>query len=395
MSPDGPKAFNSGAPQPISNGMGTDPQPSTVLVRERWAAVGHAGDVGDPVAAAQQAVAQALAGGEDPKLLIACAAAGLATPKLAQALADAAGGVPLVGASTARPLVPAGTALTVIALGGPGFAVSTVAIDICDGNLREAGIEAAAALGDVADREHQALLLLSDADSGDQAELVRGAYSIAGAGVTLIGATTRAPGRQLHDAAVRPGAVVAAAIGSDGPFGVGVAHGWQAIGQPLHVTRTEGVELLTLDGRPALDVYLERTAAPEGIDADPEALARFADAHPLGVRLRADEEHVRLVLGADTERRTLHTTAELPQGGLAWLMVRDGHAVAQAARTACDDAVRCLNGRSPIVLLAFGELATLPAVGTPLAGLSGAGEFARARGAHGFHNCTHAVLAVA
>jgi hypothetical protein len=372
-----------------------DPHSSTAAVRARWAGLGQATDHGDPVAAARDAVGQALQRGDEPALLIAFATAAQALPALAAALQDAAPGVPLVGASTTRPLAPPGADLTVVALGGPGFVVSTVAIEGAAGDVRDAGIEAAAALGDVADRDHHALLLLADACVGDQHELVRGAYSIAGAGVSLIGSTTRVPGVQLHDGRVLTGAVVAAAIGSDAPFGVGVAHGWQTIGQPLHVTRTDGADLLTLDGRPALDVYLERTSAPAGLDQDAAGLARFADAHPLGVRLRAEEQHVRLVLGADLVRRSLRTTAELPQGGLAWLMVRDGHAVARAAREAAGDAIARLDGHPPLALLAFGELQTLPDSDAPLAGLSGAGEIARARGANGFHNYTHAVLAIA
>jgi hypothetical protein len=375
--------------------MGTDPHPSIVPVRARWAGFGQATDHGDPVAAANDAVAQALQAADAPALLIAFATDAQALPALAGALRDAAPGVPLVGASTTRPLAPPGADLAVIALGGPGFAVSTVAIEGAAEDLRDAGIEAAAALGDVADRDHHALLLLADAGVGDQHELVRGAYSIAGAGVSLIGSTTRVPGVLLHDGRALSGAVVAAAIGSDAPFGVGVAHGWQAIGQPLHVTRTDGADLLTLDGRPALDVYLERTSAPGGLAADAAGFARFADAHPLGIRLRADEEHVRLVLGADLQRRSLRTTAELPQGGMAWLMVRDGHAVARAARVAADDAIGRLDGRAPLALLSFGELGTLPEIDVPLAGLSGAGEIARARGTNGFHNYTHAVLAIA
>lgn len=375
--------------------MGTDPRPSSAVARARWAGFGQTTDHGDPLAAAHAAVRQALDGGADPALLIAFAGAAHALPALAAALRDAAPGVPLVGASTTRPLAPPGADLAVVALGGPGFTVSTAAIEHADGDLRGAGVEAAAALGDVADREHHALLLLADAGLGDQLELVRGAYSIAGAGVSLIGATTRVPGVQLHDGRALTGAVVAAAIGSDAPFGVGVAHGWQAIGQPLHVTRTDGADLLTLDGRSALDVYLERTSAPPGLDRDPAGFARFADAHPLGIRLRAGEEHVRLVLGADLERRSLRTTAELPQGGLAWLMVRDGHAVARAAEVATGAAIGRLDGRPPLALIAFGELASLPDVAAPLIGLSGAGEIARARGAHGFHNYSHAALAIA
>jgi hypothetical protein len=76
-------------------------------------------------------------------------------------------------------------------------------------------------------------------------------------------------------------------------------------------------------------------------------------------------------------------------------MVRDGQAVTGAARRATDTAIDRLGGRSPLALLAFGELQTLADVDVPLAGLSGAGEIARAQGANGFHNNTHAVLAIA
>src|SRR4051812_13816450 len=123
--------------------MGTDPRAPTVPVRARWAGFGQATDHGDPVAAAHDAVGQALQAGAEPALLIAFATAAQALPALAVALREAAPDVPLVGASTTRPLAPPGADLAVIALGGPGFVVSTVAIEGAAGDLRDAGIEAA------------------------------------------------------------------------------------------------------------------------------------------------------------------------------------------------------------------------------------------------------------
>lgn len=392
--------------------MGTDPRPLPLPEPTRWVGVGHARD-GDPVVAAEHAAARALAAGGDPRLLLAFAAPDFDLDVLAAALEHAAPGIPLVGCTTVGELTPDGPStggLVVVALGGRGFSVSTTDVPDAGANLRTAGVEAAAALGDVAHRPHRLLLLLSDGLAGDQLELVRGAYSVAGAGVPLIGACAgdalrmRATG-QLHGGRALRGAVVAAAIGSDAPFGVGVGHGWRVEGEPLHVTAARGAEVLTLDGRPALDVYLERAGAPGDVHLDEATFVRFAHDRPLGLRRHAGESHVRLVIGADFRRRTLRTVAEVPQGGLAWLMSCDADHAGAAGFAACAEAIAGLGGGRPLGLLAFGSAARptlapdrypiaahLPAI--PLAGFYGYGEFARAQGVTGFHNHALAVLAV-
>ncbi|HEY8581995.1 MAG TPA: FIST C-terminal domain-containing protein, partial [Capillimicrobium sp.] len=145
--------------------------------------------------------------------------------------------------------------------------------------------------------------------------------------------------------------------------------------------------------------------APRDARTDPAAFAAFARDHPIGLRRRR-REHVRLVLGADFDRRALRVAAELPQGGLAWLMDADGAAVAAAGRGACADAVAALGGADPLALLAFGacarrgvagepEALRACAAGAPVAGFYGLGEIARARGVTAFHNQALAVLAVA
>ncbi|MDP8969893.1 MAG: FIST C-terminal domain-containing protein, partial [Actinomycetota bacterium] len=262
---------------------------------------------------------------------------------------------------------------------------------------------------------HQVLLLLSDGLSGDQQEVVRGAYEVVGAQVPLVGGCAgddlkMKATHQLFGDRVLRNAVVAATLASDGPMGIGVQHGWRRVGAPMVVTGSSGNRVHTLDDEPALDVYLRRLAVPPGASTDPEAFTRFALTHPLGVSRRSGEQ-VRFVAEADFAQRSLVCIAEVPQGGLAWFMEGDDDSVLQATDVACRDALAPLQGRQPLGFLAFdciarrgvlGEAGIRQEVdriadharGAPVAGFYTYGEIARTRGVSGFHNQTLVVLAV-
>jgi hypothetical protein len=94
----------------------------------------------------------------------------------------------------------------------------------------------ATCLTDLPDRPHRTLLLLTDGLAGDQQDIVRGAYDVAGSTVPLVGV----------------------AIGSDAPLGIGVQHGWRRVGDPVLVTRSMGNRVHSIDDRPALDVSTSR-----------------------------------------------------------------------------------------------------------------------------------------
>src|SRR6185295_13079954 len=95
---------------------------------------------------------------------------------------------------------------------------------------------------------------------------------------------------QLHDGQVLRNAVVAAAIASDAPLGIGVRHGWRRVGDPMVVTHSDGNLLYSLDDEPALDTYLRRLNAPDDAYTDAAAFTRFAMTHPLGMSRRSGEE---------------------------------------------------------------------------------------------------------
>jgi hypothetical protein len=362
--------------------------------------------------------AEAALRAESPKLLVVFASDAFAPEALLGGVASVAPGVPLVGCSTAGEIAgtgPGDAGVVVLALGGTGFSVATAACD-AHGDLRAAGEAVARCAEDVRDRPHRVLLLLTDGLAGDQQEVVRGAYSVVGAEVPLVGGCAgddlkMASTLQFHGTEAHRGAVVGATIGSDAPLGIGVHHGWKRVGEPMLVSASEGHRVLLLDDEPALDVYLRRLGAPDEAHHDAVAFTHFAITHPLGLQRRSGEE-VRFVAGADFADRSLICVAHLPQGGLTWFMEGDAESVLSATDSACAGAVGQLGGAPPIGMVAFDciarrgvlgqsgigdEVARIAghAGGAPVAGFYTYGEIARKGGTGGFYNQTLVVLALA
>jgi hypothetical protein len=387
------------------------------LSDDRWLAVGRS-NAPEAGAAGTEAARAALVR-DDARLLIVFSSHRYDLPALLAAIGAASGGAPLIGCSTAGEIAtggPGDAGVVLVALGGPGFSVRTAAAaGLC--RLREAGAEVAAAVAELEPREHQALLLLSDGLAGDQQEIVRGAHAVLGGGVPLVGGCAGDDLEmrrtfQMHDGELLEGAVVGAAIGSDAPLGIGVRHGWRRVGEPLLVTRSEGTEVLELDGRSALDAYFDRLEVPAEARGDAEAFTRFALTHPIGMARGRGEHQVRFIGGGDFERRSLQCIAEVPEGATAWLMEGDEESVLDATDAACADALESLGGAAPLGLLAFDCIARRAVLGdegistevdriseqaddAPVAGFYTYGEIARTRGVNGFHNQTLVVLAVA
>jgi len=384
----------------------------------RWVGVGHSTD-SDAHAAGAGAAREALEG-DDAKLLVVFCSDSYDLERLLAGIAAHAGDTPMIGCSTAGEIAPGGPAtssVVVTAFGGSGFSARTAAAPNASTRLREAGEELAAALADHEDgREHRVAILLSDALGGDQTQVIRGAYSVLGATIPLVGGCAGDDFKlsatvQLYDGAVRTDTLVGAVLASEAPLGVGVRHGWRRVGEPVLVTKSANNRVYELDDRPALDVYLDRFDAPQPAYCDPTAFARFSMTHPLGLGRRTAEEGARFVADANFEDRSLQMIAEVPEGGLAWFLEGDVDSVLAATDDACRDALAALDGRSPIGLVAFdcaarrlvlgdegieNEVARIAdhADGAPVAGFYSYGEIARTRGASGFHNETLVVLAV-
>jgi hypothetical protein len=383
----------------------------------RWLGVGHSTD--DSAERAGRSAAADAISGRSPELVMVFCSERYDLRALLASVRSQAGSAEVIGCSTAGEIATNGASeasVVLMALGGSGFTVRTALATGAAGDLRRAGATAASCVSGIADRPHQVLLLITDGLAGDQQEIVRGAYSVAGASVPLVGGCAgddlkmRAT-HQLYGDSVLRDAVIGAAIGSDAPLGIGVRHGWQRVGEPMLVSRSANNRVYELDDRPALDAYLDRLNAPPAARTEPAAFTYFAQTHPLGLNRRSGEEQVRFVADADFADRSLGCIAEVPQGGLAWLMEGDADSVLAATDAACADALASLAGNSPLGLVAFDciarkgvlgghgvsdEVARVArhANGAPVAGFYTYGEIARTQGISGFHNQTLVVLAL-
>ncbi len=384
---------------------------------ERWIQVGSS-ILPDSAEAVREALAPIVASGQ-PKLVLLFCSPSHDLALAAALVADQIGAAGLIGCSTAGELAPdrsSGGGITIWALGGDGFRVSTGLGQGGAGGLRQAASDAAHCLDGLERRAHTVLVLLADGLCGDQMEVVRGAYDVAGVDVPLVGGCAgddmaMQATQQIFGRRVLSNAVVAAAISSDAPLGIGVSHCWEPLGEPMLVTSSDGTSVSTLEDRPALDVYLDAFDAPEDVRSDPQLFATWATTRPLGLR-RRDRIEIRYVSGGDFEARKLLTIAEVPQGGLAFLMQGDSHSVLEATHMACKMACDALQGAPLRGMLLFDcvarrsvlqderiseEIRLINAVrgDLPVGGFYTYGEIARTKGAGGFHNQTLVALALA
>jgi hypothetical protein len=382
----------------------------------RWMGVGHSADA-DARRAGAEATRQALHEA-DPKLLIVFSGHRYDPRALYEGIAEAAPGVPVIGCSTSGEIAtegPADGTAVVTAIGGAGFSVATASDANISGRQREAGAAVAECAAQVPDLEYKVLLLLTDGLARLQENVLRGAYSVVGAGVPLFGGGATGPSPelcyQIHNGRVLHDGVVAATIASDAPIGIGISHGWRKVGEAMVVTRSDKARVYTLDKEPALDKYLRALNAPPEVYHDPEAFSAWSMTRPLGVQRRSGVAAKNISQDVDFEGRSIGGGTEMVQGALVWATEGDSDSILDATEVACQDAVDALGGNKPIGLLAMSCMGCKVVLGhdgveqeskriagrargAPFAGFHTHGEICRTRGVEGFHNQTLVVLAL-
>jgi hypothetical protein len=338
---------------------------------------------------------------------------------IAEGLYEALPDTQVIGCTTSGEISTDGAmanALVLWALGGDAIRVATGSGQGDDLGLRNAATKAAQCLDELERKSNTVMMILTDGLCGDQMEVVRGAYDVAAIDVPLVGGCAgdnlaKHCTRQIHGRRVLTQSVVAAAISSDRPLGIGVSHGWTATSEPMLVTGSKGNILSSLEDMPALDVYLDFFNPPEEVKTDQTAFAAFAATHPIGIR-RRDKIEMRHIAGFNLQTRELITIAEVPQGALAFLTEGDFHSVLDAAAQSVQSAMAALKGEEAVGLFLFDcvsrravftedrvheetDLITSTCGNIPMAGFYTYGEICRTKGAGGFHNQTLVTLAIA
>jgi hypothetical protein len=385
--------------------------------------VGHSLET-DPLIAAHDACVTALAGRtpEAGDLMILFPTIEYDQAALFDAAREVAGPGQVVGCSafssfTRDAQVSRGTVAAFLPSGDLSFGVAGVdgvgsdiygaAREVTQLALDEAGGEA----------DHSAVMILSDGLVGDQREVVRGAYAVAGAAVPLVGGAAGNDQRigftiQSAGSKVMTNGLAAVWINSTTPLGVGVRHGWRPVGEPMIVTRARGNIVYEIDGQPAALAYLaQRTARPLGANLSGEGEVSFSAAtldEPLGLANISGGYDVRHILHR-TEDDGLLLFGHINEQSVVQAMVGHWSDLIEAAEGAAGDAVARRTGdpRGALVFSCTGRIAPLGehvtseadaisrAIGAiPMAGFFTYGEFARVTGSTGFHNATVVVLAL-
>jgi hypothetical protein len=378
----------------------------------------------DEVVAARDCVSAALSGrtpGPDD-LVIVHVTVEYEPLRFFEAAAEAAAPAQLVGctafaAFTSAASVSRGTVALYLPAAELTFGVA--AADSVSGDLRGAAGRVTELARERAggDAEYSVLVMLSDGLAGDQREIVRGSYAVTGATVPLVGGAasedlSMGATYQFADGKLMSNSLVAIWINSPHPLGIGVAHGWHPIGDPMTVTRAVGNVVHELDGRPAVDAYLEQRGAlaagsgPEHPESP--SFARLTFDHPLGLANAAGTLDGRHILGR-TPEGSLVMFAHVSEQSVVQVLAGARQDLLEAAGTAAATAAARLGAepRGALVFSCAGRVSPLgdalpeePVAigarlgGAPFAGFFTYGEFARVTGATGFHNATVVVLAI-
>ncbi len=260
--------------------------------------------------------------------------------------------------------------------------------------------------------KYHTLLMLADASSGCVEAIVQkltlltgGIYEIFGGGAGDNAQFSYTP--VFYDTEVVTDAVVTLAIHSRKPMGIGVQHGWRPAGLPMDITYAKGLELINLDGKPAVEAF-RMHAKSSGQVFDEENPLPFFLHNCLGIEGAGYHLRVPVAINADG---SLHFATEIPTSGTVVIMNAHSTSPITAARDATNEALRKLYGCKPAFGLFFDCVATRIKLGTgfgcelaavqnilgdvPFAGCNTHGQIARHHAQFSsFHNCTAVVCLI-
>jgi hypothetical protein len=261
--------------------------------------------------------------------------------------------------------------------------------------------------------QYYSAMLFADALSGYTDEIIElltektmGKYQFFGGG-----AGDNANFQRTHvfcDTGAYTDSAVILEILSNKPIGVGAAHGWKPVGNKMRVTETDGMKLVSLNARPAVELFIEHAQA-SGQEFDPEQPIPFFLHNILGIEIAGDYK-LRVPLAVLPDG-SLAMASDIPNGAYVSFMTTDNDCSKQAAITAAINAVQQLGNHKPNVALFFDCVATRLRMGKEFdfelsgmtdtlqginyAGCNTYGQVARVNGQFsGFQNCTAVVCVI-
>jgi hypothetical protein len=373
----------------------------------------------DAVEAGTAAASEALAGlaGEAPAMIIVYASVRYDLPALIRAVRAVTGPVPLVGETSTGhfrggELTPPGRGVAVLAMTAGPYRFGVASVGNLTGNAEAAGAILARASRAAAGEPspYATLLIFADGLAAESQALVNGLHKVTGSAVPVVGGAA-ADDRRLsgtfvfHDDRVLGDSAVAVWIAAPVPVPVTVGHGWQPIGLPLLVTRTEGPIVHEIAGRPAREVFEEHIRTGNIDELDRVRPGGFYSTHAFGL-IEPDDTHlIRGVFVGDDQM--IHTFEPLPTYSAIQIVSCDEDDLLNVSEQVVQ---RALAGRDASVMLVFSCIARLDVLqergpeeaarlqaaagDLPVFGAYTYGEFARTTSVAGYHNSTVTAVAL-
>ncbi|MCX6803326.1 MAG: FIST C-terminal domain-containing protein [Candidatus Diapherotrites archaeon] len=219
---------------------------------------------------------------------------------------------------------------------------------------REAGYSLAKSLVNEATA---VLMIFMDGVGVNGSAVVRGILDGSRKNLPIIGgmasdASTFTKTYEYHQGEVLSDAVVGVAMSGKVSFGIGVQHGWQSIGLPVTVTKSEGATIQEINGQPAIKFFEEYFGAEEAKQLY-KPLSRICYVYPLGMSVEGSDELLIRIAFVANEKGELVCAGEVPQGSQIRLMLGDHEKAIEAAREATEKAKEQLKGATPKAAIVF------------------------------------------
>ena len=304
--------------------------------------------------------------GGEPNLVIVFASTAYDQQKVNAGVRSVSGKALLVGSSTAGEITTDGPAnrhsVTVMAIKSDSISFYGGVGENIAASPSAAGKRAADIVKKQSKEPLKAFMMFPDVLTGNGAETVRGVLASLGEHFPVVGGASgddfkfEKTYQHLNDR-VYSGAVVGLGWAGDFKIGIGVKHGWIAIGTPKKVTRSAGSIVHEIDGQPAIKIYEDYFGEQEAAQLKTETLAKLAITYPLGMKVEGSDEFlIRDPITVD-KNGAITCAAEIPEGSEIQLMVGSREEAIEVAREAAQNAMSQLEGAPQRAVIIFNCIA--------------------------------------
>lgn len=204
-------------------------------------------------------------------------------------------------------------------------------------------------------------IMLLDGLAENGAAAVRGVQDVLGKNFPIMGGSAGDDFKfkktyEYYNDQVLNNTIVGIGLSGKFSFGVGVKHGWEPIGLPMKVTKSEGGKLIEINNKPALSIY-EDYFGKKAEELIKEPIAKMAYTYPLGMSVEGSSELLIRDVVIANKKGEITCAAEIPQGSEVRLMIGDSDRAIQAAKEAAENALSQLKGAEPKAILVFNCIA--------------------------------------